>query len=838
MPKITKRLIIYIVIIVLFLLLIMYSKPSCVSYAGPCNDTAIEFGIIALTVVVMFFDILISIIMWIFKHKKMDQENINNKSQELKEEVVLKSNIDNQEKKSSKPFVKKLLDLFKSLSKKFPANFFFLGWLISFVTGIYYTIIAVWVLIEGSRLGSYENWSGLIVLLYLYNAFYIYAVSAIFLIWSNLLRNLSIKDIVKKETPIIKRIFVFLSICVMMVVLFKSISFGYEWIYPQTRFYRENNISISNQKKDFKPCEEIESLAYGDKQYTTIQIGNQCWIKDNLNIGDMINHNDDAIIFDDKVQKHCYQDKIENCDTYGGLYSSYEAYAYSLKDGSQGICPDGWRIPTKNDIETLDVYLRCGAQGDDACAKEMTGKAKEAGFLNYIIDVRNGYFFHPGQIYDSPSIAILNSGNYNGNELFVKCIRGSEDDVLVYKPQLKGSGTSEDPYLITKLDDFGEVNKDLDASYLLTSDIDASITKTWENGEGFLPIGSESYFKGKFDGDNHVISNLYLANGKCSYVGLFSDNGSRGIIRNLKLTNVYISGIVTGGVAGFNDGLIENVSVQGEIDGVNDEGGIVGINASGTVRYSYADVSITGDIIIGGIAGSNGKEIRDSYALVNFKKINGREGMKEDTGLLVGDNHGNIYNSYVVANKLNYRKFNFTGNNEKNKYNSYAAIFYKEGDNIIFTGQGYDNASVGYSLAESDFYNKSTYKDWDFVNIWNEPTEGINDGYPTLKNRLIKDVIKPKDPVVKISAQAAIDKWGDPKIDLNWNKGDASYAIILSRNGDIPTFGIYNIVYYGTKDTLSISLEKNKKICFSIFGIDYNFKLIKNLTDSTCFISE
>jgi hypothetical protein len=162
----------------------------------------------------------------------MKQEDINNKSQGLGERIVFETNINNQGKKPSKSFFEKLLDLFPFLIKKFPANFFFFIFLVAFDVGTYYIIIAVCGLVYSIGLESYENWAGLIVLLYLFHAFCIYVVSAIFLTWSILLINLSIKDVVKKETSITKRIFVFLSVCATIVILFKFISLCYEWIYP------------------------------------------------------------------------------------------------------------------------------------------------------------------------------------------------------------------------------------------------------------------------------------------------------------------------------------------------------------------------------------------------------------------------------------------------------------------------------------------------------------------------------------------------------------------------------------------------------------------------------
>jgi len=89
------------------------------------------------------------------------------------------------------------------------------------------------------------------------------------------------------------------------------------------------------------------------KYYQTVLIGTQCWISQNLNVGTRINANknpaDDSII-----EKYCYDDNEDYCDTLGGLYQWYEAMQYVTTEGTQGICPDGWHIPTDDEFKILE----------------------------------------------------------------------------------------------------------------------------------------------------------------------------------------------------------------------------------------------------------------------------------------------------------------------------------------------------------------------------------------------------------------------------------------------------------------------------------------------------
>ena len=100
--------------------------------------------------------------------------------------------------------------------------------------------------------------------------------------------------------------------------------------------------------------------------YNTVQIGSQCWMKENLNTGTMVlganNQANDSII-----EKYCYSDNTANCTTYGGLYQWQEMMnlpascmttdcASQIKTPHQGICPNGWHIPTDNEFNTLEQY--------------------------------------------------------------------------------------------------------------------------------------------------------------------------------------------------------------------------------------------------------------------------------------------------------------------------------------------------------------------------------------------------------------------------------------------------------------------------------------------------
>ena len=89
--------------------------------------------------------------------------------------------------------------------------------------------------------------------------------------------------------------------------------------------------------------------------YTTVLIGSQCWMRQNLNVGTKI------LIASgpqgtscSSIQKYCYSNSDSNCTTYGGLYEWNQAMCGSTTAGAQGICPTGWHVPTHDEFTTLE----------------------------------------------------------------------------------------------------------------------------------------------------------------------------------------------------------------------------------------------------------------------------------------------------------------------------------------------------------------------------------------------------------------------------------------------------------------------------------------------------
>jgi len=116
------------------------------------------------------------------------------------------------------------------------------------------------------------------------------------------------------------------------------------------------------------------------QNYNVVKIGQQWWMQENLDIGTRINGSADATD-NGVIEKYCYDDNSDNCDTYGGLYQWDELMDYNSSDNgnpvmTQGVCPVGWHLPNYDEWTELGDFL-----GGESVAG---GKLKETGIIHWI----------------------------------------------------------------------------------------------------------------------------------------------------------------------------------------------------------------------------------------------------------------------------------------------------------------------------------------------------------------------------------------------------------------------------------------------------------------------
>ena len=198
-------------------------------------------------------------------------------------------------------------------------------------------------------------------------------------------------------------------------------------------------------------------------------------------------------------------------------------------------------------------------------------------------------------------------------------------------------------------------------------------------GETWKPIGewdptSMLPFTGKFDGKNHVISNLTIKRPDKDCVGLFGLISDEASVSNLILKKPTVKGRdCVGALVGKQrgtTGTIKNCSViDGTVSGDGNVGGLVGQTA-GTIEYSHAIGKVSGSAVVGGLAGASNRTI-NSYAtgeVSGESMIGGLVGMSGEiiecshamsivsggafVGGLVGQSTGIISKSYSTCEIL------------------------------------------------------------------------------------------------------------------------------------------------------------------------------------------
>jgi len=350
--------------------------------------------------------------------------------------------------------------------------------------------------------------------------------------------------------------------------------------------------------------------------------------------------------------------------------------------------------------------------------------------------------------------------------------RSAEDNfTIISSPPPDGSPGS--PFEIGDCAELQEIDNDLTAYYILTSDVDCS-------GFSFDPIGDSggANFSGSLNGQGHSVINLSVGSVGVDYAGLFVQVLAGGEVKDITLTNVAAVGrMYVGALAGKNYGIITNASSSGTITPKLEGGGLVGSNF-GTIQNSSSSANIfpspSGNNMIGGLVGINYDAIIESFSTgtinpsANGSAFGGLVGSNWPSGTidrsyststvnpaqdiaggLVGNNYGLINDCYATGTVTGVDKIGgFIGDQaDETITNSYSiGVVIESGS--VFGGFAGDGSSCNDSFWDTEtseeaasacgatgkttteMQTASTFTDagWD-TGTWNL----VNDSYPSLQ---------------------------------------------------------------------------------------------------------
>lgn len=130
-----------------------------------------------------------------------------------------------------------------------------------------------------------------------------------------------------------------------------------------------DQISLTFLKLSSNPCPGTPVVFDADgNRYTTVQIGEQCWMGENLKVGVTVTSTETNRAHSDAadngiIEKYALFNDEANVDLYGGLYDWDEMMGYTMEEGAQGICPEGWHVPSLAEWDELDHFYKTRDSG-------------------------------------------------------------------------------------------------------------------------------------------------------------------------------------------------------------------------------------------------------------------------------------------------------------------------------------------------------------------------------------------------------------------------------------------------------------------------------------------
>lgn len=158
------------------------------------------------------------------------------------------------------------------------------------------------------------------------------------------------------------------------------------------------NATDFSEEKEFttRPAAENMVMDVDGNIYKIVHIGDQTWMAENLKVSRYPDERPIPLTEDElewyhntrESHSYCwYENVLTHGYAYGGLYSWAAATAAHdgirlIEEGVQGVCPDGWHLPSDDEWKQLEMHLGMSQEEADASkwrGTDQGGRLKQEG---------------------------------------------------------------------------------------------------------------------------------------------------------------------------------------------------------------------------------------------------------------------------------------------------------------------------------------------------------------------------------------------------------------------------------------------------------------------------
>jgi hypothetical protein len=394
-----------------------------------------------------------------------------------------------------------------------------------------------------------------------------------------------------------------------------------------------------------------------------------------------------------------------------------------------------------------------------------------------------------------------------------------------------GSGTSEDPYMISTPDELNSLRNYTGSGYSntyfqLANDIDMDVAP-YNTGSGWVNISDDANkFYGHLDGDGHVISNLYINSSDrqiSSFMGyIYTDASVENLILqdiDYSITGSPDSFVFAGGIAGkaYNS-VIRNCGITGTltvtVGNAHYAAGIAASMYNTTIENCYSDVEISATHYTGGLVGSGSGTVTNCY---NRGSVSG--------SLYVAGIAG-AYGGLTVTNSYS------TGAISGSTYGALVSLNTGAGSvsDSYYNSETCGAGGTGTPKTTAEMKLQSTFSGWDFDSTW-AIDGGNNDGYPFLQ----WEDLPPTAPPTVQASNITISETRYNQMKIAWTNGDGGRRQVFMKESSTGSASPVNSAGYTMNSSFGDGSQIGTSGWYTVYDGTGTTVTVTNLDPSTTY---